>query len=186
MQQCKSHVWFCVHHWSGKRTTRSQSDPEDRARHATVLENGSFPIRAWQSWQIQGFHQYVLFSILFYFCNSYVWSALIIKCCSLIARDRKQKIATVNNITNVYPSAVFISQRQDIPDDTICSASNFPVKCKRPQTCACSHVEKIPLNSAVEIILIDERKSTIFLWSKSWFNEDLFIGVQSLIGFNSH
>ena len=187
MQQCKSHAQCCMHHWSGKRATRSQRNPEDGARRATVLEHGSLSVRTWrfQTGHIQGFHRYVSFPILFYFCNSYVWSELIMKCCSLIARDQKEKIATVNNITNVYPSAVFISQRQDVPDETICSADNLPVNCGGPQPCACSHVEKIPLNSAVEIILIDESKLPFCCDVKRWFNEHLFIVFNYWLNFIS-
>ena len=109
---------------------------------------------------------------------------MIIKCCSLIARDQKQYVAAVNKIINVYPSTVFISQRQGIPDDTICSADNLPVNCKRPQPCACSHVEKIALNSAVEIVLVDESALPIFSDIELWFNEQLLIGFQLLIEFN--
>ncbi|XP_043271372.1 laccase-like [Venturia canescens] len=65
-------------------------------------------------------------------------------------------VALVGNISNVLPPSPYLSQRLDIPEDRICSSNNLPLSCQHEIPCNCYHLEKIPLNSLVEIVLIDE------------------------------
>lgn len=62
----------------------------------------------------------------------------------------------INNISSTGPSSPPLTQLEDTPADAFCNAENLPAHCRPGAPCTCIHLIKIPLNSIVEIILIDE------------------------------
>lgn len=54
------------------------------------------------------------------------------------------------------PPAPLISQYDDINPEQFCNGDNRPADCG--QNCMCTHKIDIPLNSVVEIVLVDEGK----------------------------
>lgn len=73
-----------------------------------------------------------------------------------------ETVGLIANISNVFPTSPLISQRDEIPENTFCSSSNLPERCKDEPFCDCTHIEEIPMNSVVEIVLVDEGKSFVF------------------------
>ncbi|XP_043604927.1 laccase-4-like [Bombus pyrosoma] len=63
---------------------------------------------------------------------------------------------TINNISSTGPSSPPLTQLEDTPADAFCNSENLPPHCRPGALCTCIHLIKIPLNSIVEIILIDE------------------------------
>ncbi|XP_076175600.1 uncharacterized protein LOC143150907 [Ptiloglossa arizonensis] len=61
--------------------------------------------------------------------------------------------ALINGISYEAPPSPLISQSQDLPEDQFCNIDNLPPGCNG--TCSCTHMINIPLNSVVEIIMID-------------------------------
>ncbi|KOC69894.1 Laccase-4, partial [Habropoda laboriosa] len=64
-------------------------------------------------------------------------------------------VETLNNISSISPSAPPLSQLEDISDEPFCNGDNLPANCKTG-VCSCIHLIKIPVDSIVEIVLIDE------------------------------
>lgn len=54
------------------------------------------------------------------------------------------------------PPAPLISQYDDINPEQFCNGDNRPPNCG--QNCMCTHKVDIPLNSVVEVVLVDEGK----------------------------
>ncbi|XP_034950594.1 laccase-1-like isoform X2 [Chelonus insularis] len=63
--------------------------------------------------------------------------------------------ATLNGISNVFPSSPLVSQLKDIPQDQICNSNRLPAYCKNSSVCRCTHVIHVPLNAVVDILMID-------------------------------
>lgn len=61
----------------------------------------------------------------------------------------------INGISFEFPSSPLLSQRNDISDGTLCNGTHKPSKCADAMTCSCAHMYSVPLNSIVEIILLD-------------------------------
>ncbi|KAF3424015.1 hypothetical protein E2986_05263 [Frieseomelitta varia] len=61
--------------------------------------------------------------------------------------------ATLDGIIYANPPSPLISQISDIPSDQVCNSQNLPSKCNG--NCSCTNTLKFPLNSTVEIILVD-------------------------------
>lgn len=67
-----------------------------------------------------------------------------------------RKIYNMNNITFTYPSSPLLTQTNDINPDMICDTANKPKRCLNKDKCECVYIEHIPLDSTVELILIDQ------------------------------
>ncbi|CAG5109018.1 Similar to LCC4: Laccase-4 (Trametes versicolor) [Cotesia congregata] len=65
--------------------------------------------------------------------------------------------ALIGGISNVSPSSPFISQLDEIPKEQICNQTHLPARCLKSNNsiCHCSHVINIPLNSVVDLIIVD-------------------------------
>ncbi|KAK9310102.1 hypothetical protein QLX08_000400 [Tetragonisca angustula] len=74
----------------------------------------------------------------------------------LVTGPKSISIATLSNISSASPSSPVLTQLKDIPAEAFCNAENLPSHCKPDVPCTCIHLIKIPLNSIVEINLIDE------------------------------
>lgn len=61
------------------------------------------------------------------------------------------------------PPAPLISQYDDINPEQFCNGDNRPENCG--ENCMCTHKIDIPLNSVVEVVLVDEGKSRYFLYT---------------------
>lgn len=72
------------------------------------------------------------------------------------------------------PPAPLISQYDDINPEQFCNGDNRPANCG--QNCMCTHKIDIPLNAVVEVVLVDEGKTTPPS-SLNYFY-DLFVSVQ--------
>ncbi|KAJ8683447.1 hypothetical protein QAD02_019239 [Eretmocerus hayati] len=67
----------------------------------------------------------------------------------------------LNHITLKLPTVPLMSQWSQIDPNTICNSTNIPRgQCAR-ESCACTHVLQVRLNSVVELVLIDEGKSVV-------------------------
>lgn len=53
------------------------------------------------------------------------------------------------------PPSPLLSQKADLDPLTICTPTQRPASCEAGKTCDCTHVQMFPLNSLVEILLID-------------------------------
>ncbi|XP_053999584.1 uncharacterized protein LOC128887574 [Hylaeus anthracinus] len=69
--------------------------------------------------------------------------------------------AMLGNITFAFPPSPPLSQLEDLPQDQFCNAENMPTSCNNTKPCTCTHVIKLPLNSIVEIVLVDESRLTL-------------------------
>ncbi|XP_076619283.1 uncharacterized protein LOC143340829 isoform X2 [Colletes latitarsis] len=63
--------------------------------------------------------------------------------------------ALVDGISYMPAPSPPISQMQDLPPDQFCDSHNLPSRCRRNNTCACTHMLRVPLNSVVEIVMVD-------------------------------
>ncbi|KAH0567139.1 hypothetical protein KQX54_006930 [Cotesia glomerata] len=65
--------------------------------------------------------------------------------------------ALIGGISNINPSSPFISQLDEIPKEQICNQTHLPARCLKSKNyiCHCSHVINIPLNSIVDLIIVD-------------------------------
>lgn len=61
----------------------------------------------------------------------------------------------ISGITFEFPPSPLLSQRDDISDGTLCNGTHKPSKCANALTCSCAHMYSVPLNSIVEIVLLD-------------------------------
>lgn len=66
------------------------------------------------------------------------------------------RIPRVNNITFTFPSSPLLTQYDDVVPSTICNQDNIPEQCDEHDVCECVHVEQVPLDSSVEIILVSK------------------------------
>lgn len=64
----------------------------------------------------------------------------------------------IDNISNRFPPSPFLTQLNDIPKEQICDGKNKPKSCENKPVCTCSHVLNIPLNSSVEMVIINTGK----------------------------
>ncbi|XP_044007191.1 laccase-5-like isoform X2 [Aphidius gifuensis] len=64
-------------------------------------------------------------------------------------------IPMIDGISNRFPTSPFLTQLNDIPKQQICNGNNKPKSCENKPVCGCSHVLKIPLNSSVEMVIIN-------------------------------
>ncbi|CAK9818842.1 LAC10 [Anthophora plagiata] len=67
-------------------------------------------------------------------------------------------IEMLNHISSSSPTAPPLSQLEDVSDEMFCNGDNLPANCKS-EVCTCIHLIKIPLDSIVEIVLVDEFNS---------------------------
>ncbi|XP_076235891.1 uncharacterized protein LOC143180212 [Calliopsis andreniformis] len=61
----------------------------------------------------------------------------------------------IANISFESPSSPILSQLEDVPTSQICNLTNLPSDCT-DDVCSCTHVISVPLNSVVEIAMVDE------------------------------
>ncbi|KAK1135838.1 hypothetical protein K0M31_000410 [Melipona bicolor] len=71
----------------------------------------------------------------------------------LSAIPTSASVATLDGITYQSAPSPLISQLSDNPSDQVCNSQNLPSKCNG--ICSCTNTLKFPLNSTVEIILVD-------------------------------
>ncbi|EEB11257.1 multicopper oxidase, putative [Pediculus humanus corporis] len=73
------------------------------------------------------------------------------------------RIKQINNLTMLLPSSPLVSQSYQISPDSFCDENFIPEKCKKNLVenfpCECVHVVKIPLNSVVELVLVNKDES---------------------------
>ncbi|XP_063978189.1 uncharacterized protein LOC135163015 [Diachasmimorpha longicaudata] len=65
-------------------------------------------------------------------------------------------VAMLQNFSNEFPASPYLTQMRDVPPERICRGDQLPTVCERDKPCFCSHIIDIPLNSVVEIVMIDE------------------------------
>ncbi|XP_013180620.1 PREDICTED: laccase-5 isoform X2 [Papilio xuthus] len=66
-------------------------------------------------------------------------------------------LSLVDEISYVAAPAPPLSQMHELPADLFCNGDNRPANC--PVDCRCTHMIDVPLNSVVEIVLVDEVQS---------------------------
>ncbi|XP_066595329.1 uncharacterized protein [Prorops nasuta] len=74
----------------------------------------------------------------------------------LIPPGGNEFISIINGITFNFPTSPPLSQYNDIPSEQFCNGTNKPDHCLGQRECPCTHRIRIPLNSIVEIVLVDE------------------------------
>ena len=62
----------------------------------------------------------------------------------------------ISNITFTFPPSPILSQSYDLSSDMVCNNEKKPKQCVDNAVCECVHVINIPLESRVEVILIDK------------------------------
>lgn len=67
----------------------------------------------------------------------------------------------VDGISFKFPPSPPLSQPEDIPSNQYCNRSTLFEHCPGNGVCTCTHKLNIPLNSVVEILLIDECEYTL-------------------------
>ncbi|XP_011300921.1 laccase-1 [Fopius arisanus] len=65
-------------------------------------------------------------------------------------------VSLLQNISNEFGASPYLTQMHDIPPERICSGDEVPKICKKDEPCFCSHLIDIPLNSVVELVMVDE------------------------------
>lgn len=70
-------------------------------------------------------------------------------------------ISLVDEISYSAPPAPPLSQMHELSPELFCNGDNRPATC--PVDCRCTHMIDVPLNSVVEIVLVDEGKNTILI-----------------------
>lgn len=74
-----------------------------------------------------------------------------------VAPNGDHVISLIDEISYMSPPAPLISQYDDINPEQFCNGDNRPESCG--ENCMCTHKIDIPLNSVVEVVLVDEGKS---------------------------
>ncbi|XP_015115407.1 laccase-5 [Diachasma alloeum] len=70
-------------------------------------------------------------------------------------------VALLQNFSNEFPASPYLTQMRDIPPERICRGDELPKICEGEKPCFCSHLIDIPLNSIVEIVMVDEEPGTL-------------------------
>ncbi|GJQ77051.1 Mco1 [Trypoxylus dichotomus] len=66
----------------------------------------------------------------------------------------------VNHITMLFKSTPLLSGRSYLTEDSFCNVTTLANSHCESEYCGCTHVEKIPLNSLVELIFVDSMAGT--------------------------
>ncbi|XP_017889706.1 laccase-4-like isoform X2 [Ceratina calcarata] len=74
----------------------------------------------------------------------------------LISKSGWTVSQTMSNISSIGLPSPPLSQMEDVPQNLLCNADNLPPHCSSQSVCECVHVIKLPLNSVVEVVLVDE------------------------------
>ncbi|XP_063699608.1 uncharacterized protein LOC134830148 [Culicoides brevitarsis] len=64
----------------------------------------------------------------------------------------------MNNISFAWPTFSLMTQPKEIDENMFCDENRQPKSCEDRTLCHCIHRKKIPLNSVVEFVLIDENR----------------------------
>lgn len=67
-------------------------------------------------------------------------------------------ISLIDEISYLSAPAPLLSQYNDINPEQFCNGDNRPADCG--PNCMCTHKIDIPLNAVVEVVLVDEGKSS--------------------------
>jgi FtsP/CotA-like multicopper oxidase with cupredoxin domain len=68
-------------------------------------------------------------------------------------------VGAINNLSLIFPEIPLLTQPEDIDESKFCDEFHWPAECLGNQLCPCIHRLHVPLNSIVELILVDESKS---------------------------
>lgn len=71
-----------------------------------------------------------------------------------VAADTDHLISLIDEISYISPPSPMLSQYNDIPATAFCNGDNRPMNCA--ENCECVHKIDLPLDSIVEVVLIDE------------------------------
>lgn len=100
---------------------------------------------------------------------------------------RHPRISQINNVTFTFPSSPLLTQYNEIAPKQLCNHEETSQQCAN-RTCECVHIEQVPLDDSVEIILMDNSKKyfiivieTVRLWSFRYKNVFLLIIYRSTI-----
>ncbi|CAH2241202.1 jg3267 [Pararge aegeria aegeria] len=75
----------------------------------------------------------------------------------LVAPTGDHVLSLVDEISYTAPPAPPLSQMHELPPELFCNGDNRPADCTAD--CRCTHMIDVPLNSIVEIVLVDEVQS---------------------------
>ncbi|XP_038215385.1 laccase-2 isoform X1 [Zerene cesonia] len=75
----------------------------------------------------------------------------------LVAPGGDHVLSLVDEISYMAAPAPPLSQMHELPPELFCNGDNRPENC--PVDCRCTHMIDVPLNSIVEIVLVDEVQS---------------------------
>ncbi|XP_026494888.1 uncharacterized protein Stw isoform X1 [Vanessa tameamea] len=75
----------------------------------------------------------------------------------LVAPGGDHVLSLVDEISYTAPPAPPLSQMHELPPELFCNGDNRPADCS--VDCRCTHMIDVPLNSIVEIVLVDEVQS---------------------------
>ncbi|CAH0721838.1 unnamed protein product, partial [Brenthis ino] len=75
----------------------------------------------------------------------------------LVAPSGDHVLSLVDEISYMAPPAPPLSQMHELPPELFCNGDNRPADCA--VDCRCTHMIDVPLNSIVEIVLVDEVQS---------------------------
>ncbi|XP_012225378.2 uncharacterized protein [Linepithema humile] len=78
----------------------------------------------------------------------------------MVSEDGNLLNAVVDGISFKFPPSPPLSQPEDIPSNQYCNENTLFEHCPGNGACTCTHKLNIPLNSIVEILLIDELQVT--------------------------
>lgn len=67
-------------------------------------------------------------------------------------------VGAVNQISFVFPSISLVSQKDQVTEQMFCDVNNLPASCLPNRLCPCIHRIKIPLNSIVDLVIVDETR----------------------------
>lgn len=76
-------------------------------------------------------------------------------------RDDIVLVGAINNISFTFPSFSLLTQPGDVNENLFCDEMNRPQRCNNMQICPCIHRLKVPMNSIVELVVVDETLSKI-------------------------
>lgn len=86
-------------------------------------------------------------------CSVYLQATYII---SIFAVRKGFKLFTpqLNFISHVMPESPFLTQPESMENAHICNEASVQVNCTA-EYCECTHMLTVPLNSIVELVLVD-------------------------------
>lgn len=63
---------------------------------------------------------------------------------------------SIDRISFEFPPSPILTQMNDLNGVEFCNEQELPARCKQGELCHCVHRIKVPLNSVVELVIVDE------------------------------